>query len=134
MLAGRQPEVISERFAFVFGPEHAPLLQQRDDRGGELVEPTGGYVRDKDEPVAGVSLNEVVYLAGHGGRGTDKGLASTNGNHKVADRQVFGLGPCSPLVRRGYGVAMSADAGPALSNGFYTPTSGSISGSGPSGS
>src|SRR5512146_1947060 len=56
----RQAEMLAQRAALVLGPEHAALLQQRDDRGGELVQAAGRDVRHQDEAVADVGLHPVV--------------------------------------------------------------------------
>jgi hypothetical protein len=50
----------------VGGAQHAALLQQPDDRVGELVQAAGRDVRDQDEAVAGVGLDVAVDLVGDG--------------------------------------------------------------------
>ena len=52
--------MLAQGGALVPGAERATFLQQRHDRVGELVEPARGDVRDQDEAVAGVGLDELV--------------------------------------------------------------------------
>ena len=63
-----QAQVLAQRVPGVLGAEHAPLLQQRHHRVGELVQAARGDVRHQDEPVAGVGLDELVDGGGHRGR------------------------------------------------------------------
>ena len=62
--AGREPEVTAQGRRLVLGTQHPALLEQRDDRVDEPVEPGGGEVRCEDEAVGAVGLHEVVHLFG----------------------------------------------------------------------
>ena len=107
-------QVVAQRRARVLGAEAAPLLQERDDLVGEVVEPARGDVRDEDEAVARVGLHELVHRRGDRGRGTDERLAGRRLDDDVAQRQVLRLGERAPLVRDRDGVAVHPHAGPAL--------------------
>src|SRR5690348_11637893 len=63
----RQAEMLAQRAALVLGAEHTAFLQQRDHRGGELVQAAGRDVRHQDETVADVGLHPVVQRRGNRG-------------------------------------------------------------------
>ena len=131
-----EAEVVAQGGALVLGAEHAALLQQRDDLVGELVEAAGGDVRDEDEAVAGVGLHEVV----DGPRRRWPGVPTKVCRLPVLDDQVAdGPASCAAASSRhsravASGSRYIADLGAALGDGAARRASGSMSGSGPSGS
>ena len=117
----------------VLGAEDAALLQDRHDLVGELAEPVRGDVRDQDEPVAGVGLHVLVDGGGDGFRCADEVLPAGDLDDHLAQRESLGGSQFPPLPGGGDRVGVHPDAGPALAM-VFSPTSGSTSGSGPSGS
>ncbi|WP_300608317.1 MDR family MFS transporter [Trebonia sp.] len=100
----RQPEAVAQRRPLlVRGTQHAPLLQQRHDLGGELVKPGRDQVRHEDEPVAGVVLHAAVDRLRHGsGRSCERlppGHLDDHGAVAERGRQPVGTQPGHPARR-----------------------------------
>ena len=85
-----------------------PLLQQRHHLVDERVEAGGGDVRDEDEAVAGVGLDEArrSCAATVAGEPTNDCRAVTSMTSS-ADRQFFGRGQLAPLAGGGQRVAVA---------------------------
>ena len=110
------------------------LLQQRHDLVGEPVEAAGRDVRDQDEPVAGVGLHEVVDLVAAMVCGVP-----TNDCRPVTSMISSRMDSfsASALARHSLAVAIGSRYIRTLARPremVFSPTSGSTSGSGPSGS
>ena len=113
----RQAKVLAQRAALVVGAEDAALLQQRHDRVGELVQAARGDVRDEDEAVAGVGLDEIVDRLRDGGRRADERLPAGDLDDQFTQRKLLGSCLRPPLRRSGHRVAVHAHAGPAPGDG-----------------
>ena len=68
------------------GTPRAPAVAARPV--GELVEAAGCDVRDEDESVAGVGLDEFVDGLGHGARGADEVLPAGDLHDELADARA----------------------------------------------
>ena len=129
-----QAEVVAQGRALVLGAEHAALLQQRHDLVDELVEAAGRDVRDQDEAVAGVGLDEVVDRVGDRGRGADEGLPAGDLDDQLADGQLLGLGALPATRWRWRAGRGTSGRWPGPGRWCSRRRSGRSSGSGPSGS
>ncbi|GDY67505.1 hypothetical protein SAV14893_068980 [Streptomyces avermitilis] len=76
-------------------------------------------MRDQDEAVGGVGLDEGVDGLGDGGRGADEGLAAAGLDDQVADRPVVGRGALAPFAGGGQRVAVHPDLGTAAGDGVF---------------
>jgi hypothetical protein len=52
--------VVPQGGALIISPEYAALLEEWNDMVDERIESAGCDVRDQDESVAGIGLNELV--------------------------------------------------------------------------
>jgi hypothetical protein len=109
--------VLAQRGPLVVGPEDPAFLQQRHDRVGELIQAARRDVRDENESVAGIRLNQRVDRLGDCRRGPDERLPPGDFDDQLADGQALlrCLGP--PLRRGGQRIAVHPHAGPAAGDG-----------------
>ncbi len=115
--AGEAEVIAAVCVPFVVGAEDPLFLQQRHDRVGELVEPARRDVRDEDEPVTGVSLDEAVDRVRDGGRRADERLPARDFDDQFTQRQSLGRRLRPPLRGSRYRVAVHPDARPATGDG-----------------
>ena len=128
-----KPEMVAQGDTLVFATEHAPLLQQGHHRVGELVQSARGDVRDENEPVAGIGLDERVDRLGHRGRSPHERLPAVTS--MISSRmESFSA---EARLRHSLAVAKGSRYMRTLARPramVCSPTNGSISGNGPSGS
>ena len=127
--------MVAQRAALVVGAEDPALLQQRHDRVRELIEAARRDVRDEDEPVAGVGLDEAVdrLAATVAGAPTNDCRPVTSTISSRIDR-LLRLRPSRATARA---VASGSRYIRTLARPWamvFSPGSGSMPGSGPSGS
>ena len=124
--------MLAQRAAFVVGPEDPAFLQQRHDRGRELVETARRDVRHQDEPVAGVSLDVAVDRFRDGARAPAKDCLPVT---SMISSRIDRPSACA-LARHCAAVASGSRYIRTLARQramVFSPGSGSKSGSGPSG-
>ena len=124
-----QPEMGPKSETGVFGAEGSAFLEERDDPVHELVEAARGEMRYEDEAVGRVGRDELDELRGDRLRAADERLPPRRLDDRLPDGQPLGLGQRAPR-------AATASGSPILTRPWTSPESGSgsISGSGPSGS